>query len=68
MSRPGNESSLDNCSLLCDGGPKYDRIPTPYPATRTRPGCSGRPRATLRISLRPHGLKVPCVDCSLRES
>jgi len=54
---------LDDCSLLCDEGPKYDRIPTPYPATRTHPGCSSCTRATLRISLRPQGLKVSFVDC-----
>ena len=39
--------------------PKYSLIPTPCPAARTRPQCSGRPIVSTRISWRPSGTKLP---------
>ena len=39
--------------------PKYSLIPTPCPAARTRPECSGRPIASTRISWRPSATNLP---------
>ena len=44
----------------CRGAtPKYSLIPTPCPAARVRPQCSGRPIASTRILWRPSGTKLP---------
>ena len=66
-----------NCCWLIDGDdvleareawPKYWLIVTHVPVTRTRPGCSGRPRAVLSMSCHPCGTKLPYVSCSCNES
>jgi len=39
--------------------PKYCQIPTPFPAARTRSGCSSRLIPSCRISWWPWGTKLP---------